>query len=135
MVHFETHTIKGRKYKYEVTNYRVGKKVKHKWKYIGPLEPINKRTNPNAGRKPVIFVRRMTEEEIKSLEIAKRSNDAFTRDRAKIIALSSKNTAPKNIAKSLSCDIRKVRQAIKSVKNHHSQNGGMLLSFATSGGS
>ncbi len=40
MSHIEIYTIKGRKYKYEVTNYRVGKKVKHKKRYLGPVEPI-----------------------------------------------------------------------------------------------
>lgn len=42
MTHIEIYTIKGRKYKYEVTNYRVGEKVRHKKRYIGPVEPKNK---------------------------------------------------------------------------------------------
>ena len=57
MSHTEIYTINGRKYRYEITNYRVGKKVKHKKKYLGPVNPINKRTNPNAGRKPKLKVR------------------------------------------------------------------------------
>lgn len=40
MSHIEVHRIKGKQYKYEVTNYRVGNKIKHKWKYIGPVKPI-----------------------------------------------------------------------------------------------
>ena len=63
MSHIEIHTIKSRKYKYEVTNYRVGKKVKHKWKYLGAVNPVNKRRNPNAGRKPKLKVRELTTEE------------------------------------------------------------------------
>ena len=113
MPHIEIHTVKGRKYKYEVTNYRVGKKIKHKWKYLGPIEPLNKRRNPNAGRKPAIFVRTITTEETKSLETAKMSNDAFTRDRAKIILLSSENISVKQIAERIICEERKVRTAIK----------------------
>jgi hypothetical protein len=42
MSHTEIYKIKGRKYKYKVTNYRIGNKVKHKKEYIGPLKPINK---------------------------------------------------------------------------------------------
>jgi hypothetical protein len=63
MSHIEIHTIKGRKYKYEVTNYRIGKKVKHKWKYLGPVKPVKKRRNPNAGRKPKLKVREVTDKE------------------------------------------------------------------------
>ena len=113
MSHTEIHIIKGRKYKYEVTNYRVGKKVKHKWKYLGAVEPINKRRNPNAGRKPVIFTKTISEEELKALETAIRSNEAFTRDRAKIILLSSETISAKQIAKRMTCEERKVRTAIK----------------------
>lgn len=42
MTHIEVYTIKGQKYKYEVTNYRVGKKVKHQKKYLGPVAQKNK---------------------------------------------------------------------------------------------
>jgi len=114
MVHIEIYKIKGRKYRYEINNYRVGKKVKHKKKYLGPVEPVNNRKNPNAGRKPAIFIRAINDEEIKTLEIAKRSNDAFTRDRAKILFLSSQKNSSKQIAAKLTFDERKVRAAIKA---------------------
>lgn len=114
MPHIEIHMIKGRKYRYEVTNYRVGKKVKHKWKYIGAVEPVNNRRNPNAGRKPDIFVRDLTEDEVNKLELAKKSNDAFTRDRAKILLLSFEKLSVKQIAEKISCENRKVSNAIKS---------------------
>jgi hypothetical protein len=43
MSHIEIYKIKGRKYKYCVTNYRdKNGKVKHKKKYMGPVKPINK---------------------------------------------------------------------------------------------
>jgi len=114
MSHIEIHTIKGREYRYEVTNYRIGKKVKHKWKYIGPIKPVNKRRNPNAGRKPAIFIRPINEEELKTLETAKKSNDAFTRDRAKILILSSEKLSAKQIAEKVSCEERKIRKAIRA---------------------
>ena len=114
MSHIEIHEIKGRKYKYEVTNYRTGKKVKHKWKYLGPVEPLNKRKNPNAGRKPEIFIKPINEKELKTLETATKSNDAFTRDRAKILILSSEKFSPKQIAEKVSCEKRKVRKTIKA---------------------
>ncbi len=114
MAHVETYTINGRKYRYEVTNYRIGKKVRHKKKYLGAVEPINNRGNPNAGRKPAIFVRQITQEELGALETAKRSNDAFTRDRAKILLLSLQNNDSKQIAAKLCCEKRKVRKAIKA---------------------
>ncbi len=114
MTHIEIYAIKGRKYRYEITNYRIGKKVKHKKKYLGAVEPVNKRRNPNAGRKPLLFVRTINEEESKALETAKRSNDAFTRDRAKILLLSSQNNSSRQIAGKLSCEERKVRKAIKA---------------------
>jgi transposase len=112
MSHTEIHIIKGRKYRYEVTNYRVGKKVKHKWKYLGAVEPVNNRRNPNAGRKPEIFIRTITEEELKALETAKKSSEAFTRDRAKILLLSSERLSVKQIAEKVNCEIRKVRNAV-----------------------
>ena len=42
MSHTEIYTIKGQKYKYKVTNYRIGKKVRHKKRYLGPIKPIYK---------------------------------------------------------------------------------------------
>ena len=113
MAHTEIYTINGRKYRYEITNYRVGHKVKHKKKYLGAVEPVNKRRNPNAGRKPTIFLRTITEEDTKSLETAKKSSDAFTRDRAKILLLSSERLSVKQIAEKVSCENRKVKYAIK----------------------
>ena len=122
MVHIEIYRIKGRKYRYEINNYRVGKKVKHKKKYLGPVEPINNRKNPNAGRKPAIFVRRIKDDEIIILHIAKKSNNAFTRDRAKILFLSSQNNSAKQIAAKLTCDERKIRAAIKAFNSQGLQS-------------
>ena len=43
MAYIEIKTIKGRKYKYERISYRVGDVVKHTSKYLGPVEPKNKK--------------------------------------------------------------------------------------------
>jgi len=113
MVHIEIYTIKGRKYKYEVTNYRVGKKVKHKKKYLGPVEPVNKRRNPNAGRKPKLKVREMTNEEKDFVKQNLKNSKSFVKDRARIINLSSKGNTVKQICKKLSFHRPKVEKIIK----------------------
>src|SRR3989339_1829909 len=88
MPHIEIHIIKGRKYKYEVTNYRVGRKVKHKWNYLGAVNPVNNRRNPNAGRKPKLKVRVLTTEEKDFVKQNLKSSKSFIKDRARIIQLS-----------------------------------------------
>lgn len=114
-MHYETYTIKGRKYKYSVQNYRAGDKVRHKKKYVGPIEPVNKaQRKKGQGRKPEIFVRRLTKEETENIEKTTKSEIAFARDRAKILLLSSRSIPAKEISKMSSCEIRKVRAAIKS---------------------
>ena len=114
-MHYEIYKIKGRKYKYAVENYREGNKVKHKKTYIGALEPINKsKRKKGGGRKPKIFARQITSEEKTEIDKASKSKSAFTRDRAKIILFSSQELKVKDIASKLSCEIRKVREAIKS---------------------
>jgi len=114
-MHTEIYTIKGRKYKYQVTNYRIGDKVRHKKKYLGPVEPVNKKERRNGGgRKPKLYVRELTKEESEILQKRSKSNNAFTHDRAKILLLSSNHLSVKEIAKQSSCELRKVRQAIHS---------------------
>ena len=63
MSYIEIKIIKGRKYRYERTSYRVEKSVKHKSKYLEPVEPINKKRKTNAGRKPKLRVRNLLKEE------------------------------------------------------------------------
>ncbi len=114
MTHIEIHRIKGRKYKYEVTNYRIGKKIKHRWKYLGPVEPINaKRKNPNAGRKPVLKVKVMRVEEIKHIAVAMKNSKSFVKDRAKIIQLSKEGNTVKQICQKLKFYRPKVERIIK----------------------
>lgn len=117
-MHYEIYTIKGRKYKYGVQNYRAGNKVRHKKEYIGPVEPLNNaQRKKGQGRKPEIFVRGLTKEERDSIAKTTKSEIAFARDRAKILLLSSKGASAKEIAKMSACEIRKVRSAIKSFNN------------------
>lgn len=113
MPHTEVYVIKGRKYRYQVTNYRVGKKIKHKKKYLGPVEPVNKRRNPNAGRKPKLKVRELTPEEKDFVKQNLKSGKSFIKDRARIINLSATGKTVKEIVKELGFHRPKVEKIIK----------------------
>lgn len=113
MSHIEIHTIKGREYKYEVTNYRVGKKIKHKWKYLGAVNPMNIRRNPNAGRKPKLKVRKITAEEKDFVKQNLKSSKSFIKDRARIINLSENGKTVKEICKELGFHRPKIEKIIK----------------------
>ena len=113
MPHTEIYLIRGRKYKYEVTNYRVGRKVKHKKKYIGPIEPLNNRRNPNAGRKPKLKVRELTSEENDFVKQNLKSSKSFVKDRARIINLSATGKTVKEICKELGFHRPKIEKIIK----------------------
>lgn len=111
-------TIKGKQYRYLVENVRDGRKVKQKVvKYLGPVDPIYDK-NRGKSVKPrrsnaSIFVRSLEEDEVESLDKATKSSDAFTRDRAKILLLSSQGFFAGQIAEKVNCEARKVRNAIK----------------------
>jgi len=113
MVHTEIYTINGRKYKYEITNYRVGKKVKHKKKYIGPVDPINKRKNPNAGRKPKLRIGEMTNDEKDFVKQNLKNSKSFIKDRARIISLSAKGNTVKQTCQKLGFHRPKIEKIIK----------------------
>lgn len=113
-MHVEIYTINGRRYKYEVTNYRAGNRVKHKKKYLGPLEPINKtERRKSTGRKPTIFVHQLTSDEQASLEAASRTNNAFTKERARVILYSSQGLKVSGICKKMGKEKRSVLAAVK----------------------
>lgn len=113
MAHIEIHKINGSKYKYEVTNYRIGNKVKHKWKYLGAVEPKNmKRKNSNAGRKSALKIKVMSSEEMKIIARALKDNKSFVKDRAKIIQLSKEGNFVKQICEKLKFDKKKVGKII-----------------------
>ena len=113
MSHTEIYLIRGRKYKYDVTNYRVGKKIKHKKKYIGPIEPLNNRRNPNAGRKPKLKVRDMTAEEKDFVKQNLKSSKSFIKDRARIIQISHEGKTVKQISQQLNFHRPKIEKIIK----------------------
>lgn len=112
-MHVEIYTIRGRQYKYQVTNYRIGKKIKHKKKYLGAVEPLNKiQRKKGGGRKPSIFAREITGAERAELESAARSNNAFAKERAKTILLSNKGKHVKEICSENGKEKRSVLAAI-----------------------
>ncbi len=114
-MHTEIYKIKGREYKYEVSNYRVGDKVKHKKKYLGPVKPLNKmQRKKSTGRKPSAFVRKLAEEEKQEIEKATRSNNVFARDRAKIILYSTDGMKVSEISGKMQREKRSILEAINS---------------------
>jgi len=113
MSHTEIYTIDGRKYKYQITNYRVGKKVKHKKKYIGPVEPANRKRNEKGERKPKLLVKELSSEEKSFVKKSLRHSGSFVKDRAKIIQLSSDGNKVKQICEKLKFDRAKVEKIIR----------------------
>lgn len=113
-MHIEIYKIKGREYRYAVTNYRAGDKVKHKKKYVGPVSPVHKtQRKKSTGRKPSAFARKITEEEKQKLENAANSSYAFTKERAKIILSSAEGMKTSEICKTVQREKRSVLLALK----------------------
>lgn len=117
MSHIEVYKIKGRAYKYRVWNYRVGKKIKHKRKYLGPVQPVNNWTRgrkraAGGGRKPALFVRSFETDEKDAVKHELSSQESFTKERARVILLSSEGKPVKEIAHAISKEVRSVRAAI-----------------------
>lgn len=130
-MHTEIYKIKGRKYRYEVTNYRQGKKVKHRRKYLGPVVPVNKtQRKKSTGRKAVVFVKRLTAEQKQKLEQEQQNPKALVRDRARIILFSSEGKTPKEIAAQMKRDYIRVLIAVKEFN----KKGLECLNFKTSSG-
>jgi len=114
MTYVEIKTINGRKYKYLRKSVREGNKVRHVTiKCLGPIDPIYK-TGRSRKTNASIYIRSLGTIELKILKKATKSNIAFTRDRAKILLLSSKGFFAGQIADKIGCDARKVRKAIKT---------------------
>ncbi|MBI2138308.1 helix-turn-helix domain-containing protein, partial [Candidatus Woesearchaeota archaeon] len=98
-----------------MTGKRVDGEVKQKViKYLGPVEPIYKTGKQRNKTNASVYVRQLSKEESAKLETATKSSEAFTRDRAKILLLSSQGFFARQIAEKLSCEERKVRKAIKA---------------------
>ena len=112
MTYIEIKTIHGKNYKYLRKSIRDGDKVRHiTIKCLGPVDPIYK-TGRTRKTNASIYVGSLQQREIKDLKKATRSSDAFTRDRAKILLLSSKRHTAKEIAGRIGCGIKKVRKSI-----------------------
>lgn len=114
MVFEKISIVKGRKYKSLVKGYRdKSGKVRHKViKYIGAVEPINKRKNPNAGRKPKLKVKELTDEEKEFVKQNIKSSKSFVKDRAKIITLSNEGKTVKQISQQLNFHRPKIEKII-----------------------
>lgn len=106
--------VKGRDYRYLVHGVRNGNKVVQKViKYLGPVERVNNvQRKKGGGRKPSVFSRTITDEERSALESALRSNDAFAKERAKIILSSNQGKNTKEICKETGREKRSVLAAI-----------------------
>lgn len=114
MSHIEIYTIDGRKYRYQITNYRVGKKVKHKKKYIGPVEPANRKRNEKRERKPRLIARELSNEENSFVKKSLRHSGSYVKDRARIVQLSSNGDKVKQICEKLKFDRKKVETVIRN---------------------
>jgi transposase len=114
MTYIEIKTIHGKKYKYLRKSIREGNKIRHiTIKCLGPIHPIYK-TGKTRKTNASIYVRSLQQEEIKILKKTSRSNDAFVKDRTKILLLSSKGYTAKEISERIGCEIRKARKTIKA---------------------
>ena len=114
MTYTRMKTINGRSYKFLVAGKRVEGKVQQKVvKYLGPVNPIYKIGKKRAKTNASVFIRPLTDQEKAVLQTAAKSRNAFTKDRAKIVLLSSQNLFARQIAEKINCKERKVRTAIK----------------------
>jgi len=114
MTYIEIKTIHGKKYRYLRKSVREGKKVRHvNVKCLGPIEPIYK-TGKARKTNASIYVRELSPIDIDNLKQAIKSPCTFTRDRGRILLLSSDRYPAKQIAEKMDCDVRKVRKAIKA---------------------
>lgn len=116
MVFEKISIVKGRKYKSLVKGYRDDNgNVKHKViKYIGAVEPVYKRKNPNAGRKPKLQVRKLTQEDRDFVKQNLKNSSSFIKDRARIILLSSKDKTIKQISERLGFHRPKIEKIINT---------------------
>lgn len=114
MTYTRIKTINGKSYKYLVAGKRVDGNVQQKVvKYLGPINPIYKIGKKREKTNATVYIRALTEQENSEFNKAAKSGNSFTRDRAKIILLSSQKLFAKQIAERINCEERKVRKAIK----------------------
>src|SRR3989339_1413891 len=114
MVFEKVSIVKGRKYKSLVEGYRDENGiVRHRViKYLGAVEPVQKKKNFNVGKKPTLKVRELSQEEKIFVEKSIKHSESFVKDRAKIIELSSQGNSVKQICEKLKFDKKKVGEII-----------------------
>jgi len=114
MVFQKISIVKGRKYKSLVQGYRDNNgMVRHKViKYLGAVDPVNKRRNPNAGRKPKLKVREFTTGEKDFVKQNLKNSKSFIKDRARILSLSDDKKTVKEICKELGFHRPKIEKII-----------------------
>ena|SRR3989338_8398405 len=120
MVFEKISIVKGRKYKSLVYGYRdKNSRVRHRViKYLGALEPVNNRRNPNAGRKPKLRIRELVPEEKDFVKQNLKSSKSFVKDRARIIDLSSSGRTVKEICGELGFHRPKIEKILKQFNAH-----------------
>ena len=80
-----------------------------------PWEPVyNKELKRTRRSNAWLFAKQATQSEEERLKRALASSSAFTGDRARIILFSMGRKQCKEIAEKIGCDVRKVRDAIKT---------------------
>ena len=99
MAYIEIKTISGCKYRYERVSVRIGDKVNHTSRYLGPVASINKKRRLNTGRKPKLRTKELSLEDKALVNKSIKHSKSFVKDRAKIIQLSSEGNTIKQNAK------------------------------------
>lgn len=116
MVFEKISIVKGRKYKSLVEGYRDKEGiVRHRFiKYLGPVNSVNKkRRNPNAGRKPNLKIRELTEKERGFIQKNLKNSESFMKERARIIQHSSEDKTIRQICQKTGSHRPKVEKIIK----------------------
>ena len=116
MVFEKISIVKGKKYKSLVRGFRDEEgKVRHKViKYLGPVEPINRKLNKKGGRKAKLKVRDLSVTESSFVRKSLRHSGSFVKDRARIIQLSIEGNKIKQICEKLKFDRKKVETALRN---------------------
>ncbi len=115
MTYIEIKTINGRQYKYLRKTIKIGERVVHtNVQYLGPVNPAYKYNKNPRKTNASIYIRELSTSEYNELKKLTKSKYGFTRDRARILLLSSEHLISKQVAEKVSCGVRKIRNAIKA---------------------
>lgn len=116
MVFEKISIVKGKKYKSLVRGFRdKDGKVRHEViRYIGPVEPINRKLNKKGGRKAKLKVRELSVAESSFVKKSLRHSGSFVKDRSRIIQLSSEGNKVKQVCDKLKFDRKKVETVLRN---------------------